>query len=93
MSILSARFWILPFVALTTATLVACGGGLESEECVAYFKAVDECAEKAGGIKADALRKGAEISRENFKKNSNPMAVSKSCEMMLETIKKDPACK
>lgn len=81
---------------------VACsllGGGLESQECKDYFAKVDECAQKAtaagtpaGKVKAESWVKGAEISKVNFEKNSNPMAVSKSCEMMLEQMKTDTDC-
>jgi hypothetical protein len=69
------------------------GGGLESEECKAYFAKVEECAGKADEMKADILRKTAEESKKQFEKNANPMAVSKSCEMMLDSLKNDPACK
>ncbi len=73
--------------------LVACNSGLKSKECVAYFEKNEACAAKATNkIKADAMRKTAEVSKANFEKNANPMAVSKSCELMLEQLEKDPDC-
>jgi hypothetical protein len=75
------------------------GGGLESKECKDYFAKVDECVGKAnakgtpaGKIKAESWKKGADISKENFKKNSNPLAVKKSCEMMMDQMAKDSDC-
>ncbi len=89
---------LLAFVACSGCGLLG-GGGLDSEECKNYFAKVEECSKKAiakgtpaGKVKAEAWRKSAEISRENFKKNSNPMAVKKSCEMMTPTITGDPDC-
>jgi hypothetical protein len=85
------------FAAFTLLlTSFACGmmgGGLESEECKAYFAKVEECAGKADSMKADILRKTAAASKEQFEKNANPMAVSKSCEMMLDALTTDPDCK
>lgn len=92
--------------ALVGAIVLSCGaacsllgGGLESQECKDYFAKVEECAGKATAkgtpaakTKADAWVKGAAISKENFEKNANPMAVSKSCEMMLEQLKSDSDC-
>ncbi len=78
------------------STTIACGlmgGGLESEACKTYFEQVEACAAKADAVKAGILRKTAEVSKENFKKNSNPLAVQKSCEMMLDSLKADPDCK
>lgn len=69
------------------------GGGLESEECKNYFAKVEECAGKADSMKADIIRKTAEESKKQFEKNANPMAVSKSCEIMLDQLNSDPACK
>ncbi len=75
--------------------LTACGGGgLESEQCKAYFAKVDECTSKMENeMKADILRQTADKSKEEWEKNANPMAVSKGCELMLETLEKDPDCK
>jgi hypothetical protein len=76
------------------------GGGLESKECKDYFAKVDECVGKAKAkgtpaakIKADAWRQGADTSKQNFEKNSNPLAVKKSCEMMMTTLKDDADCR
>lgn len=75
--------------------LTACGGGgLESEQCKAYFAKVEECTSKMENeIKADVLKKTAETSKEEWKKNANPMAVSKGCELMLEQLNNDADCK
>lgn len=78
--------------ALLVLSLSACGGGVESAECKAYFEAVETCAAKNEGVKGDAIRKTAEVSKEQFKKNANPMAVKKSCELMKQTLDADPAC-
>ncbi len=67
--------------------------GLESQECKDYFAKVEACAAKAPPVKADAMRKTAEVSKANFEKNANPLAVKKSCEVMLDTLNKDPDCK
>lgn len=74
-------------------SLGGCGGGTDSKECKAYFAKVEECAKKAPEIKANAIKEAAKVSKENFEKNSNPAAVSKSCEMMLESLNNDPDCK
>ena len=90
-----ARIGILSSVFVLSAA-TACGipgAAIESAECKAYFEAVEACAAKNEGIKGDAMRKTAEVSKENFKKNSNPMAVKKSCEMMKESLDNDPDCK
>lgn len=83
----------------TAACSLFGGAGLDSEECKNYFAKVDECAKKANAkgtpaakVKAESWVKGAEISKANFEKNSNPLAVKKSCEMMLDQMKGDPAC-
>jgi len=75
------------------------GGGLDSKECKNYFAKVDECVGKAkakgtpaASVKADAWKKGAEVSKQGFEKNSNPMAVQKSCELMLDQLKGDSDC-
>jgi hypothetical protein len=74
--------------------LLACNSGLKSKECVAYFEKTEACASKTTNkIKADSWRKSAEISKANFEKNANPMAVSKSCEMMLQSLENDTDCK
>jgi len=85
-----------PYCALLLAVIGTLGcskAGLESQECKDYFAKVEACAAKAPAIKADALRKTAEVSKANFEKNSNPLAVKKSCEVMLDTLNKDPDCK
>ena len=76
------------------------GGGLESKECKDYFAKVDECVKKANEkgtpsakTKAQAWKTGAEVSKKNFEKNSNPLAVKKSCEAMLEQLNTDSDCK
>lgn len=84
---------VLTLAFSSTLIVSACGGGVESEQCKAYFAKVEECAAKNEGVKGDAIRKTAEVSKEQFEKNSNPMAVSKSCEMMLEQLENDPDCK
>jgi hypothetical protein len=75
------------------------GGGLESKECKDYFAKVDECSAKADAkgtpsakVKAEAWKKGAEISKQNWEKNANPVAVKKGCELTLETLKNDSDC-
>lgn len=75
------------------------GGGLDSKECKAYFAKVDECVGKAnakgtpaGKVKAESWKTSAEVSKANFKKNANPLAVKKSCEMMMESMAKDSDC-
>ncbi len=83
----------LSFVLLTSFACGMMGGGLESEECKAYFAKVEECAGKADSMKADILRKTAEESKKQFEKNANPMAVSKSCEIMLDSLNNDADCK
>jgi hypothetical protein len=86
-------------VVLVSATalglgLLGCNSGLKSKECVAYFEKTEACAAKTTNkIKADTWRKSAEVSKANFEKNSNPMAVSKSCEMMLQSLQSDPDCR
>lgn len=76
------------------------GGGLESKECKDYFSKVDECVSKAKAkgtasakVKADAWRSSADVSKQNFEKNANPLAVKKSCEMMLNQLKDDADCR
>jgi len=74
--------------------LAACNSGLKSKECVAYFEKNEACAAKmTNKIKADAMRQTAAVSKANFEKNSNPMAVSKSCELMLQQLNSDPDCR
>lgn len=75
--------------------LVHCGKrGLESKPCVDYFAKTEACAAKTTNtVKADVLRQTAAVSKANFEKNANPMAVSKSCELMLEQLERDPDCK
>lgn len=81
-------------VAVVAVGVTGCSkAGIESEECENYFAKVEACAAKAPKIKADALRKTAEVSKANFEKNSNPLAVKKSCEAMLESLNNDPDCK
>lgn len=72
---------------------VACGGGMESQACKDYFAAVETCAAKAPAPKNDILRQTAATSKEGFAKNSNPMAVSESCKVMLTSLQADPDCK
>ena len=91
MSRFALSLLLLPTFVLASACGMM-GGGLESQACKDYFAKVEECAEKANDIKADAIRKGAEISKENFEKNSNALAVQKSCEMMKEQLDNDPDC-
>lgn len=84
-----------PLIVAALVALLAfgCKSGLKSKECVAYFEKNEACAAKmTNKIKADAMRKTAEVSKENFEKNANPVAVSKSCELMLEQLEKDPDC-
>jgi hypothetical protein len=84
-----------PLVIAGVVALVAlgCKSGLKSKECVAYFEKNEACAAKlTNKVKADAMRKTAEVSKANFEKNANPVAVSKSCELMLEQLEKDPDC-
>lgn len=76
------------------------GGGLSSPECVRYFEVAETCAAKAeakgtpaGKAKAEAWRKSAEISRENFEKNPSAPAIAASCEAMIPPIENDPDCK
>ena len=76
------------------------GGGLSSAECVKYFEVVETCAAKAeakgtpaGKAKAEAWRKSAEVSRENFEKNPSAPAIAASCEAMIPAIENDPDCK
>jgi hypothetical protein len=74
--------------------LFACNGGLKSKACVTYFEKNEACAAKTTNkVKADAMRQTAAVSKANFEKNSNAMAVSKSCEMMLQQLESDPDCK
>ena len=85
-------------IALCPCLLVlfvaACGGGLESEECKAYFEKVESCTSSMDNeIKADALRKTAEASKAEWEKNSNALAVKTGCEMMREQLDNDPDCK
>lgn len=84
------------FVSLGVAllTLSACGkAGLESKDCKDYFATTEACAAKAPKIKADTLRQSAAVSKANFEKNSNGLAVQQSCKVMLEALKNDPDCK
>lgn len=73
--------------------LLGCKSGLKSEACVEYFAKNEACAAKAPAIKASTMRKIAATSKENFEKNSNPMAVSESCKAMLQALENDPDCK
>lgn len=85
---------LLVVSAFLALAQLACNSGLKSKECVAYFEKTEACAAKTTNkIKADAWRQGAAVSKANFEKNSNPMAVSKSCEMMLQQLQSDPDCK
>ena len=85
--------------AITAGCSLFGGGGLESKECKDYFAKVNECVGKANAkgtpaakVKAESWKKGAEISKQNFEKNSNPLAVKKSCEMMLSQLQSDSDC-
>ncbi|MCW5837572.1 MAG: hypothetical protein KIS78_34585 [Labilithrix sp.] len=73
--------------------LLGCKSGIKSEACVEYFAKNEACAAKAPQLKGDILRKTAATSKENFEKNSNPMAVSESCKAMLQALENDPDCK
>lgn len=64
----------------------------DSDVCKAYFAKVESCAAKVGGMKADMWRKMASKTRENLEKNGNPLAVTKTCETMLDTLERDPDC-
>lgn len=89
---MQANAWMM--VVLGVVAMTGCSkAGIESKECTEYFAKVEECAAKAKPMKADILRKTAEASRAGFEKNSNPLAVKKSCELMLENLKSDPDCK
>jgi hypothetical protein len=87
------RTSVLVIAVIGSVGLLACKSGLKSQACVDYFAKTEACAAKASPIKAEALRKSAAVSKENFEKNANPMAVEQSCKLMLETLEKDPECK
>ncbi len=76
--------------------LVACnalpGMGTSSDPCKTYFEEAEACAAKKEGVAADVLRKTATETKKNLEQNGNPLAVSKTCEVLLETLRKDPAC-
>lgn len=79
---------------LAALGLLGCNSGMKSKACVDYFEKSETCAAKTTNkIKAESIRKSAEVSKANFEKNANPMAVSKSCELMLEQLERDPDCK
>jgi hypothetical protein len=84
---------ILSSALLLTLGSLGCKRGLKSEACETYFAKVETCAAQAPPMKADILRTTANASKEQFEKNSNPIAVEKSCEMMAETLTRDPDCK
>lgn len=87
------RTSVLVLATIGLCGLLACKSGLKSQACADFFAKTEECAAKASPMKADALRKSAEVSKANFEKNSNPIAVEQSCKMMLETLTNDPECK
>ena len=86
----------LPLVLAFAALGFGCGligkAATDSDVCKAYFAKVESCATKVGGMKADMWRKTASKTRENLEKNSNPLAVTKTCEAMLQTLEHDPDC-
>ncbi len=89
---MQAKVWMVAVLGM--AAMSGCSkAGIESKECTEYFAKVEECAAKAQPMKADILRQTAAASRAGFEKNSNPLAVKKSCELMLENLKADPDCK
>ncbi len=81
--------------SLLVVCLGACGKrGVSSQACVDYFTKTEACAGKTQNkIKADALRQSAAVSKQNFEKNVNPMAVEESCKVMAQTLASDPDCK
>lgn len=84
----------LLFSAVALLALVACGKrGMESKVCQEYFAKTEECVAKASPVKAEALRQTVAVSKQGFEKNVNPIAVEKSCELMAESLAKDPDCK
>jgi len=84
---------VLVLAVVSAFLVLACKSGLKSQACVDFFEKTEACAAKAPPIKAEMLRKSAAVSKENFEKNANPIAVEQSCKMMLETLEKDPDCK
>jgi hypothetical protein len=76
-------------------SVMACGKrGVSSKACADYFSKTEACASKTQNkIKADALRQSASVSKQNFEKNMNPMAVEESCKVMAQTLESDPDCK
>jgi len=79
--------------ALLLIGLLGCKSGINSEACVEYFAKNEACAAKAGSPKSDIMRRTAALSKENFEKNPNPMAVSESCKAQLQALENDPDCK
>jgi len=76
------------------------GGGIDSAECQEYFQVVKECANKAeksgspaGKAKAEAWRKAAKLSKENFENNPSAPAIAQACKAMIDPIKNDADCK
>jgi hypothetical protein len=87
------RTSVLVIATVGLCGLHGCKSGLKSQACVDFFAKTEECAVKASPAKGDALRKSAEVSKANFEKNANPIAVEQSCKLMLEALEKDPECK
>jgi hypothetical protein len=94
---------ILLVSALLLATSLACGGvgsgGLSSAACVEYFEAAETCSAKAeakgtpaGKAMAEAWREQAKLSREEFEKNPNAIAVEMSCQALTPTMRDNPEC-
>lgn len=70
----------------------ACPGGIQSRVCREYFDKAEQCAAKAPPAQAELIRDVARLAREGFEKNQNQPRVEESCQTMLETLSKDPAC-
>ena len=95
---------ILLVSAVVLATSLACGGmggggGLSSAACVEYFEVVETCSAKAeakgtpaGKALAEAWREAAKLSRAEFEKNPNAVAVEMSCQATTPTIRDNPEC-
>jgi hypothetical protein len=96
---ISSAFFLL-LLGLGCAGLVpGGGGGIDSPECVEYFEVVETCSAKAeakgtpaGKAKAEAWRKSAKLSRENFEKNPSAVAIAAACDAMIAPIRDDADC-
>ena len=72
--------------------LAACGSEGEPAACKSYYEAVEACAAKNEGSKAEILRAAAKRAKEMVAERGVIMGVA-TCESLMQVLEDDPACK